>query len=79
MVVYKDRICKRCGVLVKGDEYGSHAHYPCRACNREFWQKWYLLPAVINYGGRWDLPEEHLALIREYNKEGYFKIKKPNN
>ena len=74
---YKDRICEKCGRLVKAGEWGSHTYYPCRQCNDEFWQKWYQLPKIkkidTNFG---TLSNEQLNLIHEYHKEDYFKIEK---
>lgn len=68
----KDRICEKCGRLVKAGEYGSQVYFPCRQCNDEFWEKWYQLPKVKKVGDDWIRTEAHDALIKEYHKEDYF-------
>ncbi len=69
---YKDRICEKCGRLVKGNESGSYVYFPCKECNNEFWEKWYQLPPVKKIGNEFVKTEAHLQLIKEYHKENYF-------
>jgi tRNA(Ile2) C34 agmatinyltransferase TiaS len=71
---YQDRICKKCGRLVKANEYGSHVYFPCRECNDEFWEKWYKLPKVRKVENKFLYTDEHIRLIKEYYKEDYFKL-----
>lgn len=75
MKKYEDRICEKCGRLVKADEYGSYVYFPCRQCNDEFWDKWYQLPKVKMVGNAFLHTDAHKALIKEYHKEDYFKNK----
>lgn len=74
--------CIKCGELFDSfnhDTYdgidGCYEPYViCEKCNNEFWEKWYKLPKVQKIGNKFLKTESHTDLIKEYHKEGYFRL-----
>jgi len=72
--------CKKCGQLFDSydhDSYdGDHGctdpYEICCDCNDEFWSKFYKLPVCERVRGWPVLTSDHLKLIDEYHKAGYF-------